>query len=242
MDLRFLQGKKGTFYFFYCGKTGRYAAHGKDCKSVGRWCLLPCHQSRKRAEGSVPHGGGLCGLRRPDGGSKRAVADAGGCLVPCRQSFSRSLVATRRWGLEPMDAMVADFARAPIPPSLSCQRTRLAGAFQGISHCGGRALVERSAVRGTQCPARNLVRRAEDWRWSSAAMGHGGKYAALRTGQLPFPTQYNLRVVRMNNWPWAALIEARSGSWSVASSIGITRSSSPRAALRIATSPLKLIR
>ena len=55
--------------------------------------------------------------------------------------------------------------------------------------------VERNALRA------NLVRRAEDWRWSSAAMGHGGKYAALRTGQLPFPTQYNLRVVRMNNWP-----------------------------------------
>ena len=33
--------------------------------------------------------------------------------------------------------------------------------------------VERNALRA------NLVRRAEDWRWSSAAMGHGGEYAAL---------------------------------------------------------------
>ena len=58
----------------------------------------------------------------------------------------------------------------------------------------------------------------------------------------PLPTQYNLRVVRMNNCPWAAMIDARTISPSTGLSIGITRSTSPLVALNTATCPSKLNR
>ena len=52
-----------------------------------------------------------------------------------------------------------------------------------------------------------------------------------------FPTQYNFRVVRMNNCPWAATMDARTTSLSRGSSMGITFISLPSAAFTMAASP-----
>ena len=52
-----------------------------------------------------------------------------------------------------MDAMADDLARAVIPSPLPWERARLARAFQGISNPGGRAFVDGSALRGTECLA-----------------------------------------------------------------------------------------
>ena len=73
------------------------------------------------------------------------------------------------------------------------------------------------------------------------AIAQHNKHEGL--AQLPFPTQYSLCVVRMNNWPSAAAIDGPNQvRGRLVSSIGITRSNLPSAALKIATCPLKLIR
>ncbi len=56
------------------------------------------------------------------------------------------------------------------------------------------------------------------------------------------PTQYSLRVVRMNSWPYAALIDERTTSRPTGSSMGITLRTSPSAARITATCPSKLMR
>ena len=124
--------------------------HGENGKGFGGRCLLSCDQSWQRARRSVSQDGGLHRLPRSDGGGSRAIAVAAAGLVFDTEPFSFGVVAAWGWGSEPMDAMVADFARASIPSPLPLQRTRLARAFQSVSNRGGRALVDGSPLRGAE--------------------------------------------------------------------------------------------
>src|SRR5262249_8180029 len=117
----------------------------------------------------------LPGLSQGARSCLRGNPDGGAGLLPPAQPLSPGAAAGPGRRLEPLDALAEQHARAPLPPTLRFQRPHLAGRFKAFPIEQDEHLLvvlrysERNAVRA------GLVRRAENWPWSSARYWQEGE-------------------------------------------------------------------